>query len=175
MKCVLAAGVMMILGVVACAAADMPVSAEIVEVPAERRDWGEVIGNVRVKFKDGHTEMWTKNGKCLHVLRSDSGLVGWSRYTRRNDHGEPVNNMLRVMISPEQWKDVKTDLFIEDWGFADGDTTVILKTRGRHGPSYIQRFLLKTGELLNETKGSGPHAATPDWAKPYADDQPETK
>ena len=153
-------------------AADMPVSAEIVDVPSERRDWGEPIGNVRVKFADGHSEFWTRLGRCMDVRRSDSGLVGWSRYTERNSYGEPVNSVLRVMVSNERWMDFQAGPFINDWNFADHDSTVIVKSRGRHGPSVIQRFSLKTGKLVDSTKGSSLYSETPDWAKPFADDRP---
>jgi len=153
-------------------ASDIPVSAEIVDVPSERRDWGEPIGNVRVKFADGHSEFWTRLGRCIHVRRSESGHVGWSRYTGRNSYGEPVNNILRVMVSSERWIDFQAGPFIEDWGFAEHDSTIIVKSRGRHGPSMIHRFSLETGKLLDSTKGSDPYKDTPDWAKPFADDRP---
>jgi hypothetical protein len=151
----------------------MPTGAEIVDVPSERRDWGEPIGNIRARFADGHTEMWTRLGRCMHVRRATSGLVGWTRYTARNSYGEPVNSVLRVMLTTDRWKDFAAGPFIENWDFADGDTTVIVKSRGRHGPSNIRRFSLKTGELLDATSGSDSYADTPGWAKPFADDRPK--
>lgn len=138
----------------------------------QRRDWGQPVGNIKVKFADGHSEFWTRLGRCLHVRCSPSGLVGWSRYTFRNSYGEPVNDTLRVMASTERWIDFRAGPFIEDWLFADQDATVIVRSRGRHGPSTIQRFSLKTGDLLDATKGSALYSETPDWAKPLADHQP---
>lgn len=154
------------------AAADRPVSAEIVDVPSERRDWGEPIGNVRVRFGDGHWEFWTRLGRCIHVRRSDSGLVGWSRYTSRNSYGEPVNSVLRVMVSTSEWRDFQAGPFIEDWLFVDHDAAVIIRSRGRHGPSHIHKFSLKSGRLIDHAKGSERYEVTPEWAKPLADDQP---
>jgi hypothetical protein len=66
------------------------------------------------------------------------------------------------MVTAESWKDFQAGPFIEDWGFADGDTTVVVKSRGRHGPSTIQRFSLKTGQFIGSTKGSAPFAEVPD-------------
>ncbi len=152
--------------------ADMPTSAEIVDVPSERRDYGAPIGNVRVKFADGHSEFWTRLGRCIHVRCSESGLVGWTRYTSRNRDGGPANGVLRVMVSPNQWKDFEARPYIEDWGFADHDKTVIVKSRGRHGPCHIYKFSLTTGQLIDHARGSEYYANTPDWAKPFADDQP---
>lgn len=151
---------------------DMPVSAEIVDVPSERRDSGEPIGNIRVTFADGHSEFWTRLGRCLHVRRASSGLVGWTRFTSRNSYGGPVNSVLRVMVTSSQWKDFQAGPFIEDWMFADNDTSVIVRSRARHGPSSIHKFSLKTGDLIDHTKGSERYADTPEWARPLADDQP---
>jgi hypothetical protein len=109
----------------------------------------------------------------MHIHRAASGLVGWSRYNRRNRYGEPVNSALRVMVSARRWEDFRAALpFIEKWGFADHDTTVIVKSRGRHGPSLIQRFSLKTGKLVDSTNGSARYSETPEWARPVADDRP---
>lgn len=153
-------------------AGEMPVSAEIVDVPSERRDSGHSIGNIRVRFSDGRSENWTRLGRCLHVRRSSTGLVGWSRFRGRNSYGEPVNSVLRVMVTTTKWKDFKVGSFIEDWNFADRDSTVIVKSRGRHGPSQIHKFSLKTGKLIAQAKGSERYVDTPEWAKPLADDQP---
>ena len=85
-----------------------------------------------------------------------------------------MNSVLRVMISSEHWLDFQAGPFIEDWRFADHKATVIVRSRGRHGPSRIQRFSLTTGKGLDSTKGSARYSETPDWAKPLADDQPKT-
>jgi len=176
MNRMIAVSLMMLLGIVPAKASPMPISAEIVDVPEERRDSGYHIGNIQVKFEDGRTEMWTKLGRCLIVRRAASGLVGWTHYTSRNSYGEPVNSVLRVMCTSQDWKDFQADPnfpFIEDWGFANEVTDVIVKSRGRHGPSLIQRFSLTTGELIDSTKGSDFYANTPEWAKPFTDDKPD--
>jgi hypothetical protein len=76
------------------------------------------------------------------------------------------------MVSSSEWKDFQAGPFIEDWQFVDHDTAVIVRSRGRHGPSHIYKFSLKTGMLVDHTKGSESNADTPDWAKPLADDHP---
>jgi hypothetical protein len=53
-----------------------PKSATIIDVPSERRDYGISIGNVQVRFSDGHTEIWTSGGKCLMPHVSPNGYVG---------------------------------------------------------------------------------------------------
>ena len=154
-------------------AAERPISAEIVDVASERKDWGEPIGNIRVKYAGGRSELWTRLGRCMHVRCSESGIVGWTRYTSRNLYGDPVNSILRIMVATDRWLDFQAGPFIEDWLFSERDTTVIVRSRGRHGPSTIQRFSLTTGKLIDSTKGSDHYADTPDWAKPLADNQPE--
>jgi hypothetical protein len=148
-----------------------PVKAEIVDVPAERRDWGMPIGNVKVTFSDGHTEMWTKEGKALHAKASSTGIVGWSRYTQRNSHDEPVNSKLRILLSEKDIKDIDAGPFIEEWDFADHDTAVVIKSRGRHGSASIVKFDIKSGKQLGSTGGATLYKDMPEWAKPFADDK----
>ncbi|MDB6005044.1 MAG: hypothetical protein JWR15_2031, partial [Prosthecobacter sp.] len=150
---------------------ESPVAAEIVNVPDERRDWGMPIGNVRVRFANGRREMWTRQGRCLLVRRSASGLVGWSRYTSRNLHDEPVNNILRVMIAPERWMDFQAGSFIQAWDFAENDTSVVVHSAGRHGPGTVLRFSLKTGNQTGSARVGAPAAKLPAWAQAYAGDR----
>src|SRR5205814_8499445 len=42
-----------------------PKSVTIVDVPSERRDYGTNIGNIKVRFSDGHSEVWTSLGRCM--------------------------------------------------------------------------------------------------------------
>ncbi len=151
---------------------DMPVAAKIIDVPSERRDWGEPIGNIHVTFADGHAERWTRQGRCMHVRHADSGLVGWTRYSNRNSYGEPVNNIVRVMLSPDHWRDFQAGPFIEDWSFADHDTTIAIKSRGRHGPAVYHQYSLSTGKLIAAAKDITPFAQLPAWAQHIADDRP---
>lgn len=149
-------------------AAEKPVAAEMVDVPAERRDWGLPIGNVRVTFADGHSEMWTRLGRCMELRRSASGLVGWSRYTRRNSYGEPVNNVLRVMVTNSRWLDFQTGLpFIRDWDFAEEDESVVVVSGGRHGAGVMECFSLKTGKQTGGVKESAAKAEMPEWARKF--------
>jgi prepilin-type processing-associated H-X9-DG protein len=151
---------------------EMPVAAKIVDVPSERRDWGEPIGNIHVTFADGHAELWTLKGRCMHARHASSGLVGWTRYSSRNSYGEPVNNIVRVMISSDHWHDFQAGPFIEDWSFTDNDTTIVIKSRGRHGPAAYRQYSLSTGKLIAAAKGITPFAELPAWAQPLADDRP---
>lgn len=150
----------------------MPVAVELIEVKEERRDDGWMIGNVQATFADGHREMWTRKGRCMMLKRAASGLVGWTFYTSRNSHGEPVNSTLRVMVSPETWKDLNAPSFIGEWQFADHDQAVLVKSRGRHGMAQIYKFSIETGEMLEHVRDSKRYADTPDWAKPITDARP---
>jgi len=57
--------------------------------------------------------------------------------------------------------------FIEDWWFTDGDATVVIKSRGRHGPAYYVKYDIRTSKALGSASGFNPEL--PEWAKPYAD------
>lgn len=149
-----------------------PTSVTIVDVPAERRDYGISIGNVKVRFIDGHTELWSKSGKCLMPQVSRSGHVGWTRFVARNDYQEPVNDVLRVRFPDGRVRDFRScpsGPFIEQWAFADDDSTVIIKSRGRHGPAYYVKYDLSTGRLIGSDDRSTDYHDLPKWAQPYAD------
>src|SRR5438067_1719873 len=108
---------LLIIGVTAFAASPLakPQDVSIVDVPAERRDYATHIGNIKVWFTDGHTEMWTEDGRCLIPHTSSAGYVGWTRYTSRNSYGEPFNNLLRVRFPDGTHHDFRVGVFIEDW------------------------------------------------------------
>jgi len=157
---------------VAGMATPKPKSVSIIDVPSERCDYGTNIGNIKVRFSDGHSEVWTSLGRCMYAHVSPTGLVGWTRYTSRNDYGEPVNSILRVRFLSGRIKDFEAALngpFIEEWAFADNDSAIIIKSRGRHGPAYYVKYSLRTGELIESVGISTPNDRLPKWAQPYAD------
>jgi hypothetical protein len=158
----------------AAAEPSKPESATIIDVPSERRSSGYHIGNIKVQFTDGHTEMWTRGGKCLMPQVSAKGHVGWTRYTDRNDYQEPVNNILRIRFPDGRIRDFEANgSFIEEWAFADNDSAVVIKSRGRHGPSSFVKYDLFTGRRLGVVGGSITYANLPEWAQPFADDKPK--
>ena len=60
--------------------------------------------------------------------------------------------------------------FIDLWDFADKNSCVVIRCVNAHGPSWIQKYRIDTGELVAES--SAGHDAS-EWAKRYAD-QPGT-
>ena len=152
-----------------------PKSVSIVDVPRERRDYGSNIGNIKVRFTDGHSETWTSLGRCMDAHGSRRGLVGWTRYTERNDYQEPVNNTLRIRFLNGKIRDFKAFFngpFIEDWGFADGDSAVVIASRARHGHAYYLKYDIATGKLIGTVEVPPSYDELPKWAQPYADDKP---
>ena len=152
-----------------------PKSVTIIDVPSERRDYGTNIGNIKVCFSDGHSEVWTSLGMCMYAHISPNGLVGWTRYTTRNHYQEPVNNTLRIRFVNGTIKDFQAYAngpFIEEWAFADNDSAVVIKSRGRHGPAYYIKHSLHTGKVIDSVGLSTPYDRMPTWAQPFADDRP---
>ena len=64
---------------VAASSIEKPNGVAIIDVPSERRDYGTNIGNVKVQFSDGHSEVWTSLGRCMYAQVSPTGLIGWTR------------------------------------------------------------------------------------------------
>lgn len=100
----------------AISAATMPIAVEIVPKASQMRDSGIPIGNVRVRFKDGHTELWTKRGHCLIAKITRNGLVGWARYNELNGRAMPGNALIRLMVSTDHWVDFLSGYpYIDNW------------------------------------------------------------
>jgi hypothetical protein len=156
---------------VAVTATPKPESVFIIDVPSERRDYGSNIGNIKVRFSDGYSEVWTSLGTCMYAQVSPTGLVGWTLYTSRNDYGRPVNSILRVRFLSGDTKGFEAYPYIEQWGFADDDSAVIIKARGGHAdaPAYYVKYSLGTGKLLESVDFCTPYDQLPKWALPYAD------
>jgi hypothetical protein len=152
-----------------------PKSVMIIDVPRERRDYGTNIGNIKVQFSDGHSEVWTSRGRCIYAEVSPHGLVGWTRYILRNSHQEPVNNVLRIRFPDGRVEDFQAcpgGPFIEEWAFVDNDSAVVIKSRRRHGPACYIKHSLRTGRVIENVEVSTPYDRLPKWAQPYADDRP---
>jgi hypothetical protein len=152
-----------------------PKSVRIVDVPSQRRDYGTNIGNIKVRFSDGHSEVWTSLGRCMDAHASPNGLIGWTRYTDRNYQQQPVNDTLRVRFLNGRIKDFlacPNGPFIEEWAFVANDSAVVIKSRGRHGPAYYIKYNLQTGKVMESVEGFPQYEQLPKWAQPFADDRP---
>ena len=149
-------------------------------VPSEFDHFVTPTGNVRVVFRDHHTEVLTHGGDCLDAHVSPKGDVGWVRAERT---GIDRPNMrvigrefldLRLLdgnlleLSP--LTDVGDARLIAEWRFADRGRTVILRSRGYHGPAFYLKYDVQTGRLIDEVGTYRPFAELPGWARPIADE-----
>jgi hypothetical protein len=146
-----------------------PIAARVVAVRSESNaDW-RTVGNISVTFSDGHREIWTTTGHCLLPKVSASGLVGWTHAVAQHSRGGWMNSQLRIARDGRLIAHFNVSrAFIDFWDFSDDDTCVVIRCVNAHGPSWIQKYRIDTGELVAE--GSGRDDG-PDWAKPYADDK----
>jgi hypothetical protein len=139
---------------------------------SERRDYRMSVGNVKIRFTDGHTEIWTRDGKSLMPQVSSEGHVRWTHYARRNHYQGPVNSTLRIRFIDGRLRDFlayPNGPFIEQWAFVDNSSAVVIKSRGRHGPAYYVKYDLRTGKRIGSVGMSTPKGQPPQWAQPYAD------
>jgi hypothetical protein len=121
----------------------MPKSVTIIDVPQERRDYATHIGNIKVRFADGHSEIWTSLGRCMDAQVSPTGLVGWTRFSERNYYQEPVNRTLRVRFLNGRVKDFEAypnGPFIEEWAFADDHSAVRNQISRTTRPSLLRQI-----------------------------------
>ena len=145
----------------------LPKSATVVD--AKQDAVGETVGNVLVTFTDGHKEKWTKLGKSMLPKVSVKGLVGWAQYDVLGYRDYPVFNIIRIVWPDQHQCDFQsTDSFIEAWDFADGGSSVIIKSREGHGAPDFLKYDIASGKELAHVDG-WENQILPDWAKPYAD------
>ncbi|BCU78184.1 hypothetical protein [Luteolibacter sp. LG18] len=128
-------------------------------------------GNVKVHFDDRHTEMWTRKGQVMLAKVVGPGMVGWTYYTRFNDHHEPVNNTLRLCLrngrAIRDFKAGGSGPFIEGWALVDQDRAVVIVSCGRHGQHYYVKYDVATGRQLAEAC----EGELPEGTDPYAFDR----
>ena len=111
---------------------------------------GNFFGDVQVTYADGSTELLTHRGKELtvHVARTRSSWMG-----PRHSRGPKVVIRLPDGKTKEFLPDPAPN--IEDWGFADNDTAVVIKPRGRHGPAFCIKCAIATGKVTGKTGAMG--------------------
>jgi hypothetical protein len=152
----------------AASEATIPQSANVA-VPPDDPDSG--LGNIQVTFTDGHSEILTKGGKCNLPHVSASGDVGWNRPDKlTNDRYGRNADILHLRLRDGSAKEFKPNvLFIVEWGFANNNSEVVIKSMAHHGPSSFIKYEIKTGRVTGEVQGYHPSEELPDWARPLAD------
>jgi hypothetical protein len=150
------------LNAIAANAKPHPIAARIVTVPSQSNaDW-RPVGNISVTLSDHHREIWTTTGHCLLPKVSDSGLVGWTFGGVQHSRGGWMNTQLRIARDRRVIARFNVSrAFIDLWDFAENDTCVVVRCVNAHGPSWIQKFRIDTGELVAEGSAS---PDGPEWA-----------
>jgi hypothetical protein len=138
----------------------------IIVVPGPGR---REIGNVKVTFSDGHTEVLTHTGDCYNTKLSPNGNVGWIRVGK----SERAKDSVVVRLpdgTTKKFPPFGENLNIMNWKFADDDKAVIVRSMGHHGPSSYVQYDLASGKVI-DSRGPGytPYAKLPPWAKLLAD------
>lgn len=152
-----------------------PKRAAIVIVPSPHDSFLVQTGNVKVTFRDGHTELWTHEGDCRDVKISGKGNVGWVRMHKKSVDTERMTiggkDSLAVRLldgTVKEFPPFEENVSIEDWRFADNDTAVIIRSMAHHGPSSYVKYAISTGRVIDFRAGYIPNRQLPSWAKPIA-------
>jgi hypothetical protein len=149
----------------------MPVRATIVWDGKREADKG-MPGDVLVTLSDGKSETWTASGGCVLPHVSKNGLVGWAHGTAVHPTQGLIANELVITRNKRIISRINPEgPFIDLWEFVDDGRSVVIRSRGPHGPSRLQKFKTASGTLVGESSGSGNRLQLPDWAKPFVDDR----
>jgi hypothetical protein len=159
--------------------ADQQSTAKDVSIIVVPRPGGREIGNVKVTFSDGHTEVLTHTGDCYNAKVSPNGNVGWIRVGKSERVPSPRRmiqtgkDSLVVRLpdgTTKKFPPFGENVNIMNWKFADDDKAVIVRSMGHHGPSSYVQYDLASGKVI-DSRGPGytPYAKLPPWAKLLAD------
>ena len=152
--------------------------AQIVNIEA-CPDYTFRVGDVSVLLTNGKTELWSSKGNCIEPQVSPLGnCVGWVHFTNyvAGIHPSLLGETLQLHFTDGSSKEFKPGSidqpFIEKWGFADNGSSVIIKSRGHHGPAYLIKYKITNGDILGNVDNpeyKGHEGDLPDWAKPYTE------
>lgn len=156
-------------------AVKIPASASVVGARKVPNWEGEAIGNVQVVYKDGSKDQWTLKGNASMPKVSKAGVVGWVLSPLAKDGKNldlyknlPTFPQLRLVRGGKILATLEAERpYIEEWGFSKDGVFVVVKSRGAHGPAFLQRFRVADGKAQGNSPAFGDEL--PDWAKPYAE------
>jgi hypothetical protein len=149
-----------------------PKSAIVTDTPAESKDYN--VGNIKVTFADGHSEMLTNHRNSSAPKVAGSGIVGWIQWGGLDAAGRRQGkDTVRIRLAGGSFKDFAANpaggQFIMDWGFADHDSAVVVKSMGHHGPASFIKYDIASGKATGHQDSYLPIESMAAWAKPYAD------
>lgn len=99
------------------------------------------------------------------------GSRGWTEADAKHSRGEWMNHRLVIITTGKKKRTFNSSrAFIEDWGITDRGSCVVIRSRNEHGPSWIEKFKLSTGEPVAECQGSEYLPKTPMWAWGWCDE-----
>ena len=134
-------------------------------------------GDVKVAFRDGHTEILTHTGDCHEAKVSPAGKIGWIRTDKKNiDLGRLIltgTDSLNIRMldrTVKEFPPFEENVCIMQWRFTDNETAVAVRSMGHHGPSSYVKYEISTAKVLDSRGPSyTPYDELPTWAKPLAD------
>lgn len=101
---------------------------------------------------------------------SKNGIKGVTVATVRHSKGGWMNSALVLTGPGTSTKEFRISrAFIERWGFTDADKSVVIRSRNAHGPSWLAKYDIASGNLIAECSGSEEPKDTPEWARPFCD------
>lgn len=150
-----------------------PVTAKVVDVREVKDYGGDPIGNVQVVYKDGSKDQWTLKANASSPKVSGEGVVGWVLSPLQKGgkklalyKNSPTFPQLRLVQSGKVLATIDAERpYIEEWVFEKGGKTIVIKSRGPHGPAFLQRIRVSDGKQIGSSPDFGEEL--PDWAKPF--------
>lgn len=149
------------------------VSVQVVKCMVPNCNAAEQHGNVVVMYADGHQEVLTRDGNAIDAKLAAGRTIGWTS-GKHEDGGDRygqyfANDTLLIYRIDRVVTALKAECgFIEDWRFGTGDT-VVVKSRGRHGPAIVQVFELTSSHCSGRIVANAITDLSPEWTRGYGE------
>jgi hypothetical protein len=153
----------------------VPKSAEVVDIPAKMAEEGIKSGNIKVTFSDGHSEIVTRQSNCDKPRVDSGGLVGWVHFSGLDRRNYALDDIVQLRLldgSIKEFKPHPEAPFIQEWGFADNGSSIVIQSMQHHGPPYYIKYDIKSGRSTGTVNQYLPYDKLPKWAQPFSDEKP---
>lgn len=111
--------------------------------------------------------MLTNEGRCSRPHVSGNGEVGWVYGIGPNPKYGGDKDLLLVWLRDGTVKEFEPNApFIQNWGFGDNDSAIVIKSMYGHGPSYFIKYDLASGTEIARIDQHPVSGELPEWARP---------
>jgi hypothetical protein len=164
----------LLVGSLSCFAAGQagtkPVKAVVIPTKSGQSSEVNQVGNIKITFDDGHSEVVTTDGQCTGAEVSKRGDIVWDHFTGSDRMGYPIDEKLILRTVDGKTRELKPETgypYVRNSGFSPDQSAVVVMWGGRHSTPIFLKYAIATGKVTERSE-VGDYNKLPKWAKPIA-------